>query len=389
MNNPLMPLSFTRTLRLKVRREAYPWLTRAAFETNQVFNYCNEASLLAATRTDLKRKWLTGFDLCNLTSGATKYFEHIGADTVQSICVHFAQKRIAAKKLKLRWRASGGAKRALGWIPFKAASVKRKGNSLRFAGKMFRVFNRDYLGEHKFRDGCFAQDACGDWYLCIPVHMPVEQTVAPREEVGIDLGVKTIATTSDGEKLEGGRWTHGGADKLAMAQRRGHKKQAKRIHRRVANQRKDALHKFSRKIVDQYQNIIVGDVSSKKLVKTKMAKSVLDSGWGMLKTQLQYKGQQAGRSVLVVNESYSTRACSGCGALTGPAGVSMLVVRQWVCSACGDAHDRDVNAAKNILAGSRCRTSVRGNESSPLLIPPSPLRKRGREAGIEATRAAA
>ncbi|HEY5069566.1 MAG TPA: transposase, partial [Candidatus Acidoferrum sp.] len=350
MNDALMPPAFTRTLRLKVKREAYPWLNKAAFETNQVFNYCNEASLLAATRTDLKRKWLTGFDLCNLTSGATKHFEHIGADTVQSICVHFAQKRIAAKKLKLRWRASGGSKRALGWVPFKAASVKRKGNSLRFAGKNFRVFERAYLGEHKFRDGCFAQDALGDWYLCIPVRMTIEQTVAPREAVGIDLGLKTIATTSDGEKLEAGRWTHGYAVALANAQRRGHKKQAKRIHRKAARCRADALHKFSRQIVDQYQNVIVGDVSSTKLVKTKMAKSVLDSGWGMLKTQLQYKGRQAGRSVQVVSEKYTSVACSSCGCLSGPRGVNGLIVRSWICCECGSSHDRDVNAAKNILA---------------------------------------
>ena len=82
----LMPLSFTRTLKLKVRTESYGWLNAAAIEVNQVFNYVNEASWLAATRTDLKRKWLTGFDLCNLTSGAARYFERIGADTIQRVC---------------------------------------------------------------------------------------------------------------------------------------------------------------------------------------------------------------------------------------------------------------------------------------------------------------
>ena len=81
-----MPLSFTRTLKLKVRTESYGWLNAAAIEVNQVFNYVNEASWLAATRTDLKRKWLTGFDLCNLTSGAARYFERIGADTIQRVC---------------------------------------------------------------------------------------------------------------------------------------------------------------------------------------------------------------------------------------------------------------------------------------------------------------
>jgi transposase len=99
-------------------------------------------------------------------------------------------------------------------------------------------------------------------------------------------------------------------------------------------------------------------------VKTKMAKSVLDSGWGMLKNFLDYKSQSAARNFSVVNESYSTRTCSSCGALTGPTGLDMLVVRQFTCSECGDTHDRDVNAARNIrTAGLRCRASVRGNES--------------------------
>jgi len=103
-----MPRSFTRTLRLKVRRESYGWLNAAAVEVNEVFNYCNETSLKAATRTDSKRKWLSGFDLCKLTAGASPYFDRIGADTIQSICVHYAQKRQAARRLKLRWRVSRG-----------------------------------------------------------------------------------------------------------------------------------------------------------------------------------------------------------------------------------------------------------------------------------------
>ena len=93
--------------------------------------------------------------------------------------------------------------------------------------------------------------------------------------------MKSIATTSDGDKLEAGRWTHAYADRLAQAQRHGHKKQAKRLHRKAARRRADALHKFSRKIIDQYQNIVIGDVSSLRLVRTRMAKSVLDSGWGL------------------------------------------------------------------------------------------------------------
>jgi len=387
-DNRHMPLSFMRTLRLKVRREAYSWLNAAAVEVNEVFNFCNEASLKAATRTDTKRKWFSGFDLCNLTSGAAPYFDKIGSDTIQSICVHYAQKRQAAKRLKLRWRVSRGTRRSLGWVPFKAASLKRKGVCLRFAGKCFRVFETERLEGVKWQGGCFAQDAVGDWFLCLPVKMAAEESIAPYESVGIDLGLKDIAVTSDAERLVAGRWTRNLAQKLASAQRRGHKRQAKRIHRKAARCRADALHKFSRRIVDRYQKIVVGDVSSSKLVKTRMAKSVLDSGWGMLKGFLEYKSQQAARSFEVVSERNTSVTCSHCGALSGPRGVNGLTVRSWICRDCGESHDRDVNAARNILIGSRCRTSVRGNEPPSWLIPPSHV-YRVREAGIKSAWAAA
>jgi putative transposase len=353
--------SFTRTLRFRVKCEAYPWLNAAAIEVNQVWNFCNAQS---ATVLGNLGKWLSGFDLCYRTAGTSEYMERINADVVQRVCTEYAAKRLAVRKQKLRWRVSRGARRSLGWVPFKSASLKRNGNVLRFAGKTFRVFEAHRLDGVKWRQGCFAQDAVGDWWMSVPVEFALEQSVAPREAVGIDLGLKAVATTSDGDVLEAAKFYRGAEQKIAQAQRRGHKRHAKRLHRNAARRRIDALHKFSRKIVDQYQKIVVGDVSTQKLVKTRMAKSVLDSGWGMLKAQLAYKGQQAGRSVEVVSERYSTRACSGCGALTGPAGLDMLVVRAWVCRECGDTHDRDVNAARNILARAKVLASVRGNESS-------------------------
>jgi putative transposase len=361
----------TRTLRLKVRRESHAWLNAASIEVNQVWNWANEVSAKAARPYAGNRRWLSGFDLCNLSSGATEFMDRIGSDTIQRVCIEYAHKRKAAQRSQLRWRVSRGAKRSLGWVPFKGANLKRKGRALRFCGKTFRVFDREYLADHRFRDGCFAQGALGDWWLCLPVRVSIAPSVAPRESVGIDLGVKSIATTSDGEQLEAGRLTHAYAQRLASAQRHGHRRQAKRIHRKIARCRADALHKFSRKMINQYQNIVVGDVSPRKLARTRMAKSVLDSGWGMLKTQLQYKGQQAGRSVQIVSESYSTRVCGNCGALTGPKGVGQLVVRQWVCAACGDTHDRDVNAARNILAGSRCGPPSAGTSLRPYPIAPS------------------
>ncbi len=378
MYEPVPAASFTRTLRLKVKAEGYPWLAAAAVEVNQVFNWANATSLDAADRNRrANAKFLSGFELCNLSAGATEFFEHIGADTIQRICCEYAAKRCAAKRLRLRWRVSRGSRRSLGWVPFKAASLKRKGHALRFCGKVFRVFEPDRPEGVKWRDGCFAQDAVGDWWLCLPVQLTAETAIAPREAVGIDLGLREIAVTSEGERLEAGRWTQHLAVKLARAQRRGHQRQARRIHRKAARRRKDALHKFSRRMVDTYQNIVVGDVSSLKLAKTRIAKSVLDSGWGMLRQMLLYKGEHAGRSVTVVCERNTTRACSRCGSLTGPTGASRLVVRQWECADCATVHDRDVNAARNILAvGSRCLTSVRGNESLPQGRPPSPVSHR-------------
>jgi IS605 OrfB family transposase len=206
--------------------------------------------------------------------------------------------------------------------------------------------------------------------------------------VGIDLGLASVATTSDGETLEAARFYREAQQRLAQAQRRGHKRQAKRLHRRVANRRRDALHKFSRRIVDQYQNIVVGDVSAPKLARTGLGKPVLDSGWGMLRQMLQYKGEHAGRSVEVVSERNTSRACSQCGSLSGPQGLRQLAVRAWTCSGCGEPHDRDVNAARNILARAKVLASVSGNEPSGSPVPPRRLHG-PREAGTETARTAA
>jgi putative transposase len=235
-----MSSSFTRTLRLKVRPESYGWLSAAATEVNQTFNFCNEASWLAATRTDSKRKWFSGFDLCSLTAGAAQLFERIGADTIQRVCVEYAQKRTAAKRQKLRWRVSRGARRSLGWVPFKASSLKRKGRAVRFCGKTFRVFEWQRLEGVTWKQGCFAQDAVGDWWLCLPVQYPAAASPAPEEWVGIDLGLKETAVTSEGERLESGRFYRGVESKIAGAQRRGHRRQAKRLHRKAARRRADA-----------------------------------------------------------------------------------------------------------------------------------------------------
>ena len=138
------------------------------------------------------------------------------------------------------------------------------------------------------------------------------------------------------------------------------KARVKAIHAKIKNRRKDALHQFSSALVNTNAAIFVGNVSSRKLAKTKMAKSVLDAGWAMLKTQLEYKA--IARSVVfeVVDESYSTQTCSCCGVIpaSSPKGRAGLGIREWTCTECGAVHDRDRNAAMNILAAGHRRLAV-------------------------------
>ncbi len=173
----------------------------------------------------------------------------------------------------------------------------------------------------------------------------------PTAAVGLDLGLKTCATASDGKKIEG-RFYRGLEAKLGIALRAGKKPRTRAIHAKIGNQRKDMLHKFSTALVRNNAAIFVGDVASAKLVKTKMAKSTLDAGWAMLKTMLEYKSHQAGIVFEEVSEAYTTQTCSCCRTISAssPNGRAGLRIREWVCSECGTAHDRDTNAAKNILA---------------------------------------
>lgn len=141
-------------------------------------------------------------------------------------------------------------------------------------------------------------------------------------------------------------------EKLASAQRARKPGRVKAIHAKVANRRKDALHKFSRTLVNENAAIFVGNVNAPAMAKSRIGKSSLDAGWGMLKTMLEYKCNHAGVVFEVIDEKYTTQTCSNCGALpdSRPRGIAGLGIREWSCSECGDTHDRDINAARNILA---------------------------------------
>jgi len=351
-----------KTLQVKVRADAWEWLDAAAREVNLIWNHVNELCAKAARPYYGRGKWLSGYEVDKLLTGTSRELDCLPQQTVARVAIEHANKRSQFKRTRLSWRRSGGSRKSLGWVPFRRGQVRFKNGAVVFAGRRFRVFDSYGLSAYDLRAGSFAQNALGEWFFNVAVETKGEASDLPAKSVGIDLGLKDIATTSDGHVLAAGRWYRGVEPKIAQAQRRGHKRHAKRLQRTAANRRKDALHKFSTALVKDYGAIYIGDVSSTKLAKTRMAKSVLDSGWGMLKTMLQHKGHQAGRIVEVVDERFTTQACSHCGALTGPKGRTGLVVREWSCSDCGAEHSRDVNAARNILAaglGRPCAGTVK------------------------------
>ena len=345
----------TKTLRLRIKDKHAKVLAAMAREVNQVWNFCNETSHRAIRE---RRQWLSGYDLQKLTNGFSQCDGvHVGSPTVQQVCEDYAKARKQFKKAKLRWRVSTpqSSKYSLGWVPFKARALQYKAGQIAFAGQRFSLWDSYGLADYALRAGSFSQDSRGRWYLNVVVKVQPKPTVGTAS-VGIDLGLKEAAVTSTGERIEG-RFYRKLECKLGMAQRAHKKQRVRAIHAKIANQRKDLLHQFSTRLVRQNAAIFVGDVQSTQLVKTKMAKSTLDAGWASLKTMLEYKSHQAGIVFEVVNESYTTQSCSCCGAIpaSSPKGRAGLGIREWVCSDCGAVHDRDVNAAKNILAAGHRR----------------------------------
>ena len=347
--------SAIKTLKIRVKDKHASVLRRMARDVNQVFNFANETSYRAVRE---RGTWLSAYDLQKLTAGYSKCDGvSVGSGTVQLVCVEYATRRKQFKKARLNWRVSNpkSPKYSLGWVPFKGGHARYKAGQVHFGGHKFSLWDSYGLSRFELRAGAFSEDSRGRWYF----NVAVEVEVLPGQgesSVGIDLGLKECATTSDGDKLQG-RWFRELEPQLAAAQRARKKRRVKAIHAKIANRRKDAIHKFTTNLVKNNAAIFVGDVASAKLVKTKMAKSTLDAGWAMFKTALEYKCRQAGVVFEVVNEAYSTQTCSACGALpeSRPNGIAGLRIREWTCSECGAVHDRDVNAARNILAAGHCR----------------------------------
>jgi IS605 OrfB family transposase len=244
----------------------------------------------------------------------------------------------------LKWRG----KNSLGWVPFNTDHVSFKDGAFVFRRQRYDVWlSRKLPDGARIKAGSFNQDAKGNWYINCPVEVRDAKSTGTAS-VGIDLGLKSFAVMSDGETIAAQRFYRDLEPALAIAQRANNKKRVKAIHAKIANRRKDHLHKLSTRLVKENGAIFVGNVSASGLAKTKMAKSVLDAGWSTFRSMLEYKAIRHQVLFAEVNEAWSTQTCHECGSIAGPRGQTGLNEREWDCPSCGAHHLRDVNAAINI-----------------------------------------
>jgi IS605 OrfB family transposase len=347
-----------KTLKLRVKDKHAKALSKMARDVNLVWNFLNETSSRSIRE---RSSFLSSFDLQKYTQGFSKIDGVcIGSTTVQQISDEYTRCRNRAKRSRLNWRVSNkeSPKYSLGWIPFKSGAVKFKSGKIRMLGSDFSIWDSYGLNGYQIRGGNFNEDSRGRWYLNICVHVPIEKSLSTAS-VGVDLGLKSSATTSDGDTMVG-RHYRLMEPKIISASRARKPVRTRAIHAKIKNQRLDESHKFSTMLVRRYGAIFVGDISSQKLIKTNMAKSVFDAGWSQFKTMLDHKCHQAGVVFEVVDESYTTQICSHCGSIPEgrPKGIAGLGIREWTCVDCGTAHDRDINAARNILAAGHRRLAV-------------------------------
>ncbi|MFV5382535.1 RNA-guided endonuclease InsQ/TnpB family protein [Acinetobacter towneri] len=347
-----------KTLKLRIKDKHCKVLDQLASEVNFVWNYVNDLGFRHLKR---KGEFLSAFDIAKYTKGTSKEC-NLHSQTIQAVTEELVTRRKQFKKAKLKWRVSNkkSARRSLGWVPFKKLTIKYANGYVQYGKHQFKLWDSYGLSKYTLKTGSFVEDSRGRWYVCLVVESPKQDKSTATKSIGIDLGLKDIATCSDGTVISNPKFYRKYEQTLGIAQRARNKKRVRALHAKIANSRKDHLHKASTKLVNENALIIVGDLNAKKLVKTKMAKSVLDTGFSALKTTLKYKCENAGVLFEEVQEAYTTQICSCCGEITSssPKGSTDLGIREWECMSCGTVHDRDINSALNILALGHKRLAV-------------------------------
>jgi putative transposase len=213
-----------------------------------------------------------------------------------------------------------------------------------------------------------SRDPAGRWHVSILVETTVAHAPPTDRVVGVDAGITSLVTLSTGEKVVNPGHERRDRERLARAQRalarkeKGSANRAKarlrvaRVHARIADRRRDLLHKLTTRLVRENQLVVIEDLAVRNMLRNRsLARAISDAGWSDLRSMLEYKCGWYGRDLVVVNRWFpSSKTCSDCGYLLD---ALPLGVRGWTCPGCGASHDRDVNAARTILAAGRAVTA--------------------------------
>ena len=223
-----------------------------------------------------------------------------------------------------------------------------------------------------------SRDAAGRWFVSLLCDDRIEPGPVTGNAVGIDAGITSLITLSTGEKITNPRHERADRARLARAQRnlarkeKGSANRAKarvkvaRVYARITDRRKDHLHKLTTRLVRENQTLVIEDLTVRTMVANHcLARAISDAAWRDFRTMLEYKADWYGRDLVAIDRWYpSSKVCSVCGAT---ARTMPLSVRSWTCR-CGTVHDRDVNAARNILAAglavTACGAGVRPQRES-------------------------
>ncbi|MFG2259677.1 RNA-guided endonuclease InsQ/TnpB family protein [Streptomyces mirabilis] len=225
-----------------------------------------------------------------------------------------------------------------------------------------------------------SQDSAGRWFVSLLCDDPsVQPLPATGQAIGVDVGLNHLLTLSTGEKIANPRHERRDRTALAKQQRRLAKKEKgsanrararlkiAKIHARIADRRRDTLHKLTTRLVRENQTVVIEDLTVRNMVKNrKLARAISDAAWSEFRSMLEYKAQWYGREVIAVDRWFpSSRLCSACNTLRD---TMPLNIRTWTCD-CGVTHDRDVNAANSLLAAGLavavCGAGVRPQRSTP------------------------
>ncbi|MFF2934099.1 RNA-guided endonuclease InsQ/TnpB family protein [Streptomyces mirabilis] len=295
---------------------------------------------------------------------------------LQGAFVNFFSKRARYPRFKSKRKSRASAEYTSSAFTFRDGRLKLA----KMAGPLDIVWSRPLPEGSVPTTVTVSRDAAGSWFVSMLCDDPTVKPLAATDAaVGIDVGLDHLLALSTGEKIANPRHERRDRARLATAQRHCARKEkgsanrekarrkVARIHARITDRRRDGLHKLTTRLVRENQTLVIEDLTVRNMVRNrKLARAISDAAWAEFRRLLEYKAAWYGRDVVVVDRFFpSSKLCSHCGALQE--GMA-LNVRTWTCD-CGTVHDRDVNAAKNLLAAglavSVCGAGVRPQRRTP------------------------